>query len=160
MQRLSSELLLESMRAIGRDVSAYDLTDYLFPDVDYRTRSLYCQRIRCRLNGMEGKGEVYRVAYINRVIMWSLHEPSGYIPRKKGAVADPYVLNRVYNAFRNNLDGLNYGELIEAAYGVGTEVDQYELIVLKRAIRELEMDGKIKQIDNPRNRLQRWRWCE
>lgn len=157
MKALTTKALLEALAAMDRDVSSYDLTDYLFPDSDPRTRSLYCQRIRCRLKSMEQQGMVFRSAYINRSVLWSLHKPEGYIPRKKGATADPYVYTRVEKALEAHPQGMEYGELIEAAYGPGAKVDQYELMQIKRAIRELKDIGKIEEIENYRSRMQKWR---
>lgn len=157
MKAITTKLLLEAMASLERDVSVYDITDYLFPDVDHRTRSLYSQRIRCRLKAMEEAELVFRTAYYNRTITWSLHKPEGYIPRKKGATADPYVYSRVSKALEAHPQGMDYGELMEAAYGQGVKIDQYELMQLKRALREMKDEGKIMEVENLRCGSRKWR---
>ena len=157
MKAITTNLLLEAMASLERDVTVFDITDYLFPDVDHRSRSLYSQRIRCRLKAMEEQEMVFRTAYLNRTIMWSLHRPEGYIPRKKGATADPYVYSRISKALETAPQGMDYGELMEVAYGHGAKIDQYELMQLKRAIREMKDEGKIMEIENLRCGSRTWR---
>lgn len=149
---ISQQDVLSILKNAERELSAYDITKILCPDLDKDEFKVMNQRVVSTLNRLSEKNFVYR-HYTDNIIMWGLDKPPLVITRGHRK-ADQDMIDRVMRNLEKSPGGMTLGEMLDDVYGTNVKIDLLAYNRVKLALKKLTMDGKI--IMDNKNGKNKW----